>query len=62
MTSGCLATAELHDPETNSWSTADTMAETRYRFVALNLSGDRVIVIGGLSEGRINSAAEVFPP
>jgi len=49
--SGSLASAEVYDPTTNSWSGAAPMIGSRARQTATLLPGGRVLVVGGISLG-----------
>lgn len=59
---GNLASAELYDPSTNSWSLAASMAVPRANFTATLLPDGRVLVTGGMSHGAIVSSAEIYDP
>jgi N-acetylneuraminic acid mutarotase len=58
------ASAEIYDPETDTWTTVGLMQEARTEHQALLLSSERVVVAGGrrLSTGRIVSSAEIYDP
>jgi Kelch motif/Galactose oxidase, central domain len=60
-----LASAEIFDPGTGSWSGVGEMSERRYKTGAITLADGRVLVVGGSNEedgaGRYRSA-EVFVP
>jgi N-acetylneuraminic acid mutarotase len=55
---GSLASAELYDPATNSWSDVGYMATARDNFTATLLSNGKVLVAGGVGK----SSAELFDP
>jgi N-acetylneuraminic acid mutarotase len=65
-----LASTELYDPATNTWSIAAPMVESRTRHTATLLSDGRVLVVGGLSvalrEGGLfptqATGAEIYDP
>ena len=67
---GSLASSELYDPTTDSWSAAAPMIESRARDTATLLPDGRVLVVGGLSlvvrEGglfpSIATDAEIYDP
>ncbi len=54
-----LASAEMYDPATNTWSLAANLQTARYRHTATLMSNGRVLVAGGL--GSLNGA-EIFDP
>lgn len=54
-----LASAEIYDPTTNSWSAAASMAVGRQGAVAVVLSDGRVLVIGG---DATRAASEIYDP
>ncbi len=59
-----LASAELYDPATNTWSTVGSLAEARAHHSATLLSNGKVLVAGGSSNNAnlpVNSA-ELFDP
>jgi len=58
-----LATAELYDPSTGTFSTTGSMAAARAHFAAALLSGGKVLVTGGLdAAGNPLATAEVYDP
>ncbi len=63
-----MATAELFDPRTGTWSSTDTMRYARAGAVAATLSDGRILVVGSSPEtgsemdGRALSSAEVYDP
>ena len=64
---GCerlLASAEVWDPETESFSPAGEMAVTRWSHTATALPDGRVLVVGGWEEDGVNvrASAEVWEP
>ncbi len=59
-----LASAELYDPATNTWSTVGSLAEARAHHTATLLADGKVLVAGGSSNNSnlpVNSA-EIFDP
>ncbi|ADO75496.1 Kelch repeat-containing protein [Stigmatella aurantiaca] len=58
-----LATAELYDPATGTWSPAGAMASPRYQHTATLLPNGKVLVVGGYagSSGAL-ATAELYDP
>jgi hypothetical protein len=60
---GNLASAELYDPRTGTFSPTGSLAEGRYWATATLLSDGRVLIVGGLvDEIQTLSSAEVYDP
>ncbi len=66
---GLLASAELYDPTTGSWTGAGSMSITRFVFTATLLADGRVLVTGGVVVGGdvanpngVASSAELYDP
>ncbi|HEX9311207.1 MAG TPA: kelch repeat-containing protein, partial [Actinomycetota bacterium] len=60
---GRLASAEIYDPASGTWSPTGSMATVRYAHTATPLSGGRVLVAGGIgSSGRYLASAEIYDP
>ncbi|MGH9178329.1 MAG: SBBP repeat-containing protein [Acidimicrobiales bacterium] len=59
-----LASAELYDPLTGTWSTTGSMAQARWSHTATLLPDGRVLVAGGTSNNTTPSlgSAELFNP
>lgn len=58
-----LASAELYDPATNSWSATGSMNSPRaFHTATLLTASGRVLVTGGRDSGSPGSTAEVFDP
>lgn len=59
--SGCLASAEIFDPGTNTFSLATpTMNSSRYHHIATLLSGGKVLITGGSSTSGYLGSAETY--
>ncbi len=56
-----LASAELYDPATNSWSATGSMATGRYRNTAVLLGDGKVLVTGGAGDAA-GATAELYDP
>ena len=58
-----LASAEVYDPSTGTWSPVESMSEKRAYHVAVLLADGRVLVIGGTGEGQLMlDSTELFAP
>lgn len=58
-----LASAELYDPTTGTWSAAGSMKYTRLNPTATRLPNGRVLIAGGFTiNGSFNETAEMFDP
>jgi len=62
-----LASAELYDPQTNSWSPASTMRTPRAKHTATLLDDGRVLIVGGVGDltsesARVLASAELYDP
>src|SRR5262249_8574435 len=61
-TSGCLQTAEIYDPKTDTWKKADSMAAPRASIRPIVLSSGKVMVIGGDICGTTVLSTELYDP
>ena len=59
---GVISSSEIYDPDSNTWSTGAEMGESRYRFIAVHISSDRILVAGGISSNRASASSEIFTP
>ena len=64
---GSLATAEIYDPQTNSWALAASMHTPRSFHTATLLADGRVLVVGGIQAsndvtGAVLASAELYDP
>jgi N-acetylneuraminic acid mutarotase len=64
---GSLATAEIYDPQTNSWALAASMYTPRSYHTATLLADGRVLVVGGIQAsndvtGAVLASAELYDP
>jgi N-acetylneuraminic acid mutarotase len=60
-----LASAEIYDPVTNTWSPAASMSEPRYQHTATLLADGKVLVAGGftsVSSETPLASAEIYDP
>jgi N-acetylneuraminic acid mutarotase len=62
-----IASAELYDASTNSWSVVGSMAQPRNRHTASLLSNGKVLVMGGVELGALGgetvlASAELYDP
>jgi len=60
--SGALASAELYDPATHTFTTVGSMNAARVDFTTTLLPNGQVLVTGGFNDTTINSSAELFDP
>jgi len=60
--SGALASAELYDPATHTFSTVGSMSTPRVDFTTTLLPNGKVLVTGGFNDTTVNSSAELFDP
>jgi N-acetylneuraminic acid mutarotase len=59
-----VSTAELYDPDTNTWSSTASLTTARKKHTATLLPSGKVLVVGGtsLSWGQSLSSAELYDP
>jgi len=60
QTTTFLASAEIYDPATDTWSLADSMTNARSAAEAVPIPGGRVLVIGGRGQLTSLSSCEIF--
>jgi hypothetical protein len=59
---GLLASAELFDPNTRSWSGAGNISIARFDLTATLLANGQVLVTGGVLDDGVTSSAELYDP
>lgn len=57
-----IASVEVYDPSTDTWSSADSMADARHNHTAALLPDGKVLVVGGSNGARPLDSAEVYDP
>ena len=57
-----LASAELYDPGSRSWTATASMAEARWFYTATLLPDGRVLAAGGSSSYGPSASAELYDP
>jgi len=57
-----LASAELYDPVTGSWSATGSMVHARHDHTATLLSDGRVLVAGGANPSGLQQSSELYDP
>jgi hypothetical protein len=55
-----LTSAEIFDPSTNAWTSAGNMAIPRVNFGMVALPGNKVLVMGGSSNGPFVNTSEIY--
>ncbi len=58
----CLATAELYDPDSHSWSPTGSLAQARCQHTATLLPEGKVLVTGGVIDRDTPATAELYDP
>ncbi len=57
-----LASAELYDPASGTWSATGRMREGRMDHTAILLQNGRVLVAGGSNPPQLYASAELYTP
>ena len=60
--SGALASAELYDPASGTWTATGSLATARYDHTATLLPNGKVLVAGGFDSGSLLASAELYDP
>ena len=60
--SGKLASAEIYNPVTETWSTTSSMGPAREGHTATLLPDSRVLVTAGFNESALLASAEIYDP
>ena len=60
--SNCLASAELYNPATGTWSLTGSLATARGFHSATRLGNGKVLVTGGSLDGRASASSELYDP
>jgi hypothetical protein len=59
---GSLASAELYNPMTDSFTATGTLATGRYGAAAVLLTSGKVLIVGGTAASGVLASAELFDP
>jgi N-acetylneuraminic acid mutarotase len=59
---GYLASAELYDPASNTWTSAGSMATARFLHTATLLNNGKVLIVGGFGNSGFLASAELYDP
>ncbi|NRD68911.1 kelch-like protein, partial [Corallococcus exiguus] len=57
-----LATAEVYDPTSNTWTATGSLAAARYNHTATLLPSGKVLVVGGRNSSGLLATAEEYDP
>ena len=60
--SGVLASAELYDPASGTWTATGSLGTARYGHTATLLPNGKVLVAGGCVDGSVLASAELYDP
>jgi N-acetylneuraminic acid mutarotase len=55
-----VATANVYNPQTGTWTTVNSMQTARYAHTATLLKNGRVLVVGGYGDNGVVSTAELY--